>query len=382
MAANNNSIREVELSSALHGAFIASPRFLAEFLKLIDVPSPEVVENVQSRVEYVTAEVNSTSRMDIYLWRDEPALKVGIEIKRAEEGIREEQIRDYLSLLKIIQQDGRLQKRRDAPKNAKLIVITGATETPEQITHIKAASAGAFESYIQWISWYRLVDVLDEVIAEENLRSLNHLSNLLSELGYISINSALPNLKTYQKVLTNLLDILNDTSIKSEMEVLEIILNRVEYEMWKLDYGVTIRLTKPKTGRKLVTKRRRRINLKSFDLFGGKIYTIGRAFQPNANIQLFQQRQKQPKSQQAGVGIAYSIPSRSWVAFIQPTREFPISQTFVRELSSKSRIIVDKKIEGFDGWILKGNQKRPQVVARFLKRVWESYENTYLTQSE
>lgn len=366
------SIREAALSSALHGAFVASPRFLSAFLSYIGVPRPELVDNIQSQMEYSTGD--SSSRIDIYLWREDPALKIALEIKRAEDGLREDQLRDYLSLLKITQ-DGRLQKRREAPRNAKLIVITGATQTPEEIEHIRNAAGGKLEAHIQWVSWYRLVDILDEVIAEEEQPNLRYLSKMLSELGYVSADSALPALRTHQKILSQIMHLLTDDSVASEMEVLTTTLSRVEYEMGKLGYGVEIRLTK--SGRKLTVKRQRIRKLKSFDLFGGKIYTLGRAFLPLSVIQTIQTSQKSAKRQDASVGIAYSIPSRSWVAFILPKRGHPLPNSFIDQLATRNRIPIDPKVEGFVGWLLKGDQKRPRVVARFLKRVWEAYEESF-----
>ena len=79
---------------------------------------------------------------------------------RDEAGLEADQLREYLSLLNVLQPGGVLRRKRGAPRYAKLVAITGATEQPEVVTNLLEAGGGFLSGHLGWLSWFELMDCI------------------------------------------------------------------------------------------------------------------------------------------------------------------------------------------------------------------------------
>ncbi len=376
----DSNARESELTALLHGALLGSRPFRAAFLRRINAHKSEVQDGLRSRLEFQPP--NTAKRFDIYLTREEPALTIVIELKRDENRLREDQLREYLSLMGIIPADGSLRRHRNSPKYAQLIVITGATETPEIVTKLLQANNSFLKNHLKWLSWYELADMLTEITVSQSPNPhIDELSRILSEQGYVSFSTALPQLKSQERMLKQLVDTIKSDKLNDEMEVLEATLGRMEFQMAKLNYSVAVRVRVK--GRKKVPIRQRSLKIgKPIRVLGVNIRSIGRAFLPNNTIKDFIESSQKSRNQESGVGIAYSAFNRAWVAFIRPYRGKAIPRGFIEKYATREREILDHKQEGIHGWLLKGRQKHPQSTARFLNRIWDDYHQHTISSKQ
>jgi hypothetical protein len=367
---HENSARESELAANLYAALVASKDFQREFLRLVDAHEPDASGRVDIRFEYTPG--TSNKRFDIYLSREDPSLRLAVELKRNEAGLEEEQLREYLSLLGVLQPGGVLRRRRGVPRYAKLVAITGATEQPEVINNLLAAGGGFLKGHLGWLSWFELMDcILDLKEAGEVSDAVDELSRRLEEQGFVSRGSPLPRLRAAERLAPKLMEFDRDSNKLEEVEVLSATLGRLEYQMAKLDFGVTVHVTAKKRN-KFQTSRKRTLYVgKPVKVLGQPVKSIGRKFLPNDTIQAFIDTAKKTSGQEAGVGIAFSISRGGWVAFIKPLRGRPLPAGFIPGLASGDREVVQGG--GIQGWLLKGRQKQPESTARFLVRAWANY---------
>ena len=346
------------------------------FLQRVGAHKSEVVDNIRSRVEYQPP--GSSKRYDIYIKRDEPTLSIAIELKRDETGLDEMQLREYLSMLRILREDRSLRRSKNSPKYSKLVVITGATEQPEMIKKLMNASGGFLQNHLVWLSWYELSDIITELELEgETLHSPNvkNLAQLLAEQGYVSQEMALPTLREQARTLGALgvVNLDRRVALDNEMEILETTLGRIEYQMAKLNFGLPIQVNVKGRRKKSVSKQRAFRLGHSVKVLGTNARSVARLFVPNDEIEYFYSNAKKTSKQNSGVGLAFSIHSRGWIAVIKPIKQKPLPPDFVQFHRSSERIPIDYKDEGMHGWVLKGTQKQPAKAARFLARAWNDY---------
>jgi hypothetical protein len=372
MTVFDTSAREAEMASVLSSAMVASPEFLRRLLLRVDAHQPEVTDGIDVRVEYTPAA--SHKRFDIWVGREDPKLSLVFELKRDEGGVKKEQLVEYLAILKLIQEDRSLRPRRGAPKYAKLVVVTGATESPAAVSEISAAAGGKLAGHVVWVSWYELMDLVEDLPEKDKENPIvQQLSRRLSEQGYVSYADAIPRLRRQERLLSRIADLAGSDAPDDDLSVLEATLGRMEYQMAKKGFGVSVHVTvKGRQRRTLV--RQRTIKLGTpLSVFGTGIRTLGRTFLPNGDIRAFEQASIRTRKQESGVGIAFSVHSRGWVAYIRNRRGSPLPDGFVESFSSNDREPLDFSVEGVHGWLLKGRQKQPEVTARFLERVWSTY---------
>jgi hypothetical protein len=366
----DNTARESELAANLYAALVASPAFRREFLRLTGAHEPDAEGRIDVRFEWSPG--SSRLRFDIFLMREEPSMRLAVELKRDETGLEADQLREYLSLLNVLQPGGVLRRKRGAPRYAKLVAITGATEQPEVVTSLLEAGGGFLAGYLGWLSWFELMDcILALRESGERNGAVDELSRRLEEQGFVSRGSALPRLLAAEKFAPKLIEFANRSKEQEELEILNATLGRLEYEMAKQDYGVTVRVTAKKRNRVQVN-RKRTLNIgRPVKILGQSLKGVGRAFLPNSEIQNFVQAATKTSAQEAGVGIALSVRYGGWVAFIKPLRGRPLPRDFVKQLASGDREVALK--DGVQAWLLKGRQKQPESTARFLVRAWTKY---------
>lgn len=371
MRVTDESPREAELAALLNGALVGCPSFKNVILSRIGAHQPDVLDGIRVRVEYSPGDSNK--RFDLFLSREDPALSVAFELKRDEIGLHEEQIREYLALLGLIQDDRSLRRRRNSSKYALLVVITGATEKPLILNDICSAGKGFLKPHVKWMSWYELMDIIENLPGDDHDNPLvKQLANCLSEQGYVSYKDALPRLRQQEKLLGRILEISELSDTEDDMLVLDATLGRVEYQMAKMDYGVTVHITI--RARKKSISRHRAVKLgKPISIFGTNLKSIGRSFLPNSDIREFEKKTKVTRGQKTGVGIAYSVHERSWVAYIVPEKDKPLPEKFIAEYATRNRIPMDFNSIGIHGWVLKGKDKQPEKAARFLTGIWQCY---------
>lgn len=366
----DNTAREVELMTFLNGALIGSREFRGKLLERVDAYRSESADDILARVEYQPP--GASCRYDIYLYRDDPPLHVVLEIKRSDSGLREDQLREYLAQLKIIQPDKALRRRRNAPKSAKLVVVTGATETPGVIDEFHKAGNGFLREYLEWVSWYELADMLADLEGGADRPHCDQLMRLLASQGYMSHGSTLPRLKTQEKLLSRLSEADSQAAGGEDLEVLEAALGRMEYQMAKLGFGVPVHVTVK--GRKRQSSRIRTTKVgHPLVVFGQNIKGVGRMFVPNPEARAFDAGSKRTAKQDYGVGIAFSVRQRAWIAFIKPQKGHPLTPGFTSQRSTKDRPVLSHTAEGVYGWLLKGCEKQPAKTARFLAKTWNEY---------
>ena len=213
--------------------------------------------------------------------------------------------------------------------------------------------------------------ILDLRNAGESNDAVDELWRRLEEQGFVTRGSPLPRLRAGERFAPRLVEFAAATNDQEELEVLSATLGRLEYQMAKLDFGVSVHVTVKKRN-KIQVNRRRTIYLgKSVKLLGQSVRAVGRAFLPTMIIQSFVDTAKKTGGQDAGVGIAFSLTKGAWVAFIKPLRGRPLPPGFAAEFASRDRDPL--KGDGLDGWVLKGRQKQPESTARFLVRAWGDY---------
>ena len=363
--------REAELAAMLYGALVGSLAFRGRFLQRAKAHRAEILEGLKLRVEYSPGD--ASRRFDIYIRREDPRLEMAVELKRSETGLEEQQLREYLSLLRVLPKDCTLRRRKNAPKYSRLVVVTGATEMPEVIARMREASNGFLQNYLEWCSWYELVDLLHADEGDVTGPGTSELLELLGEQGYVSERSVLPRLRSQEKILSKLSDVMKADSEEDDMEVLQATLGRMEYEMAKLGYGVTIHVTAGKRGKKTVTRQRQVRVGKPLTVLDTAIKGIGRAFLPNETIRVFHSDSKKTRKQTEGVGLAFSVHQRAWVAYIKPRRGHLLPKDFLTRHQTRERVPLNREVEGIHGWYLKGSQKQPRRTAAFLDRAWIDY---------
>lgn len=366
----DNTARESELAANLFAALVASPAFQRKFLLLVGAHEPDAPGRVDVRFEYTPG--TSNKRFDIYLRREDPALRLAIELKRGESGLEAEQLREYLSLLEVLQPGGVLRRRRGAPRYAKLIAITGATERPEVVKELLTADSGFLEGYLGWLSWFELMDCILELReANEANDAVEELWRRLEAQGFVSRGSPLPRLRAAERFAPKLMDFAKSSTAHEDLEVLNATLGRLEYQMAQEGFGVTVHVTAKKRKRFDASRKRSITVGKPIKVLGQTLKSPGRAFLPNETIKAFKDGAKKTGGQEAGVGIAFSIARGGWIAFIKPMRGRPLPESFVADLASRDREALGS--DGVHGWLLKGRQKQPESTARFLVRAWGKY---------
>lgn len=371
MRVTDDTPREAELAALLNGALVGCNIFQKAILNRIEAHQPDIISGVRVRVEYSPGDSNK--RFDLYLNREDPALSIAFELKRDESGLSEEQIREYLALLGLIQEDRSLRRRKNAPKYAMLVVITGATEKPSILEEITAAGQGFLKPNVRWLSWYELMDLIEDLPGDEHNNPLvKQLTDCLSEQGYVSHKDSLPRLRQQEKLLSRILEFSESPDTEGDMLVLDATLGRLEYQMAKLDFGVAVHVTLK--SRKKTISRQRAVKLgRHMSVFGLKLKSIGRTFLPNDEIRVYGNEAKTSKGQKYGVGIGYSVMERGWIAYIIPRKGHPIEDGFVSSRATGSRVEIDHATSGIHGWLLKGKDKQPEKVARFLRSTWRDY---------
>ena len=367
---SDNTARESELAAGLFAALVSSPGFKRRFLHLVGAHEPDSDAQIDERFEWTPGD--SSKRFDIYLGREDPSLRLAVELKRDESGLEADQLREYLSLLDVLLPGGVLRRSRRASPYAKLVVITGATEQPEVIRSLLEAGGGFLAPHLHWLSWFELMDCIQDLKdAGTEDGAVRKLRRRLEEQGFVSRGSPLPRLRAAERLAPRLVDFATRSKDLEELEILSATLGRMEYQMAKLDFGVTVHITKKKRN-KIQVSRKRSINVgRPIKVLGHSVYAVGRAFLPTETIQQFIDAAKKTGGQEAGVGIAFSPTRGAWLAFIKPLRGHPLPDGFVEGLASGSRESATD--EGIHGWLLKGRQKQPESTARFLKRAWETY---------
>jgi hypothetical protein len=366
-----DAAREAELAAMLFGALNGSADFRGRFLNRVSAHRADVLDGIRIRVEYTPP--GETRRFDIYLVREDPRLEMAIELKRSETGLEEQQLREYLSLLRVLHPDGSLRRRPNAPRHSKLAVITGATEVPEVIQKLQTANNGFLSDYLSWCSWYELADLLSQRAGSGDNPSTTILLELLKDQGYVSQRSTMPRLRGQEKVFSRLSEVTLTDSDQDEMDVLQATLGRMEYEMAMLDYGVTVHVSVGKRNKKSVTRQRLVKVGRPMNVLGTQIRGRGRVFLPNDAIRRFHDESRRTRKQNEGVGLAYSIHKRSWVAYIKPLKAQSFPDGFIESLCTGERVQLDRAVEGLDGWYLLGSQKQPRKAAAFLDRAWKEY---------
>ena len=199
------------------------------------------------------------------------------------------------------------------------------------------------------------------------------LHERLTEQGYGA--AVLPALRGHERVLPRITSFSYEEA-REELTVFEATLGRIEYEMAKLDFGVRVRVDIPKRGKPVATRQRNFEIGPPVRFWYRQLKGRGRVFLPNDEIRRFISESSVKREQKSGVGVAFSIKRAAWIAFLIPYSDRKLAAGFVKQHASKERIpLTQSDVHGGGAaWLLRGKQKQPLRLARFLKRVWSEYQ--------
>ena len=302
--------------------------------------------------------------------------RIGIELKNGTADVEVDQLERHLVGLKIKQKKRRVltKSATDEKKIVKLLVITGASTEPDAVKELKELNG--FNDKLIWMSWHTVVDritQLPEKIQENpNIKPL--ISNL-NNLGFSSNSVKIKRLKTIDKVSRLFEDIhVSTDKFHEELDVLDAILNRIDFEMNIRKYSNSQELKIKKLPRNKLKKTFSNFMPSHFrkTIDDTKIRRwIGRMYVPQAEIQLLK-TETQNKKINYGVAIGYNLVVRKWTCILVPKSTHPIDRKIFSALSSNSKT----PIRNSNSWELKGTHLKPTTLSKFLVDAWVMYEKS------
>ena len=363
---------EAGLRTDMVSAIRASHEFAKWLFNTVSPNSKEVNLTANPHVEQRL--YNSIIDIDLQ-FKGQASYRFGIELKNGTSDVYREQLERHLVGLKIMQKKRRVLTKfaSNETRIVKLVVITGSSKEPSSVREL--LSIRGFEDKIVWISWHKIVDAIGRLPSvDQKNPNVKPLVDILKRMGFSSKSSVFPRFNTINKVSKLIGDIkpllieLND-----ELEVLDAILQRVDYEMNTLNY-------RPSQSMKVIKLARGKIDKKFTNFLPSKLTRkierttlsrwIGRLYVPNEEI-LALSNLEESKSILFGIAIGYDIEDRSWFCHIEPKPKSPINETIFTNIKFKSNERIPRVSR--NGWELKGTQLNPTKTSKFMTAVWENY---------
>ncbi len=317
---------------------------------------------------------NSIIDIDLQ-FKGKASYRFGIELKNGTSDVYREQLERHLVGLQIMQKNRKVLTKfaSNETRIVKLVVITGSSKEPASVREL--LSIKGFEDKIVWISWHKIVDAIGRLPSvDQKNPNVKPLVDILKRMGFSSKSSVFTRFKTINKVSKLIADIkplLNE--LNDELEVLEALLQRIDYEMNTLNY-------RPSQSMKVSRLARGKIDKKFTTFLPSKLTKkierttlprwIGRLYVPNEEI-LALDKLEESKSIPFGIAIGYDIEDRSWFCHIEPRPKLPINETIFMNAKFKSNERIP--CVSRNGWELKGTQLNPAKTSKFLTAVWQNY---------
>ncbi|MEE8403475.1 MAG: hypothetical protein V3R93_06950 [Candidatus Hydrothermarchaeaceae archaeon] len=367
-ADSNEAGLRTDMVSALRASNEFARWLLNEVCKQSAIDQLIVDPHVEQRLK------NSIIDIDLK-FRGTTNYRFGIELKLGTADVDIEQLERHLYGLNIMQKNRWALTRfaSNEDRVLKLVVITGTANEPKAVNIIRTKPR--FGDKIVWISWHKVVDELASLPSDvQDDPNVFPLIDSLKKLGFSPSKftfQKLSNIDRYTKHIKMVKPI--QDRFNEELDILEAVLQRIDYEMNNLHYtqAKSMKITKLPRGkidRKLNSFLPARLKRK-FEGTPVPLW-IGRLYVPELEIQSLKHL-VESKSISYGIAIGYDLTDNIWLCHIEPMPKKPIKKELLANAQFKTN--EREPVLYRNGWIIKGRQRNPIKISKFMDAVWKQY---------